>query len=124
MPIVHEAGGADGWWLLVHMAIDQQGRVSDAQVVESKVFDGRKFTPRASERLAMATVKTMMQFEFVPEMVDGQAIASEGDMPISICMSTACTNADRGAAQDRSHREFVVAKPAVLLRTAVADMTL
>jgi hypothetical protein len=124
MPLVREAGNADGWWLLVHMTIDPQGRVADASVVESKVFDGRKFKPRASNALARATVKTMMQFEFVPELVDGQPIASEGDMPISICMSKACMNADADLMQARNSQDFVSANPVMQLRTAVAGMVL
>lgn len=124
MPIAREVEHADGWRLLVHMTIDQQGRVTDAGVVESKAFDGRTFTPRASDKLVKATVKTVMQFEFVPELVDGQPVSSEGNMPIVICMSKACMKAGADPAQDRNDHEFVAAKPSVLLRTAVAETAL
>jgi hypothetical protein len=120
MSLVREAGNADGWWLLANMRIDQQGKVIDARVVESKAFDGRKFTPRASSVLAKATVKAVMQFEFAPELVDGQPIASEGDMPISICASKACMSADDDLMEARKSQEFVSTNPVMQLRTAVA----
>jgi len=129
MPLVFEMGGASGWKLLFHLEIDPEGHVTDARIVDSRIFDGKEFVARRSTYdLTRVALRTVRQLEFEMEQVDGQPIAGNGALPVRLCMSgsAACNDpiSDEGDEGDASQVEFAAANPAIGLRTDVANMLL
>lgn len=128
MPLVLEMGAAQAWRLLVRLEVDAQGHVAHARITESSVFNGRDFVARPTHLdLNRTVVRTVSQFEFEMEQVDGRPIAGAGELPIHLCMggSAGCDDAVAvGKSAQDDETEFVAVSPAMQLKSAVAGTVL
>ena len=128
VPVMSEMGRATGWTAVVHLEISPRGHVTDARMVDFRVFDGKEFVARPGYHdLSRAALRIIRQAEFTMEQVDGQPTAGRGDLPVQMCISgsAACSDAaNEGDASEKNKTEFAATNPAIGLRTAVAGTVL
>lgn len=125
LPLFDELGMSDDWWLKVHLKVGPEGRVVEARAMDSNMFHGDNPRSRDSLRLAKALREAFRDAEFETEWVDGQRIAGEGILPISVCMyGKACKVPDEEPGKQGEEEDFAAVNPAVKLITAVAGTVL
>lgn len=110
-------------WFNVHFEFGPDGKVSDATLLDSKAFGGRRFGGKPDKNLRRAVIAAVMGFTAEMEWVDGQPIGGSGNLPVKICMSKACMSAQLPDASG-GQEGLVTSISAMQLRTAVADTVL
>lgn len=118
MPLIDELGITGRWWLKVHLTVGPDGRVVEARVEDSSLFHREGAMKQPSLRLARKVRETLRDFEFDPELVDGQPIAGEGILPIL------CNTDSIEPDEHEEEADFAAVDPAIQLRTAVAGTVL
>jgi len=107
-----------------YIAYGADGKVTAAEVRESKTFSGGRFVGTASKTLRKGLLAVARRWTFVPEQVAGQPVPGSGVLPIRVCFSGACISATDASSGGKLESNFASTVPAVTLGSAVAGTAL